>query len=373
MLEQEHRQRVRLLPGRAAGDPHPDAVVERLRRHERGDDLRLERRPSVGLTKEERHVDQQVTHERVELTRVFPKVSEIGLEIVEVHQAHPALDASSKRVAFVPSEVMSHARTHEGDDRLDIRALLRVVRARSALEVWVPHVPRKGVGHLCDRQHQVDELRRHRAGGHAFVRGCLRALHHRETPGGGDRPQAEGPVRPRAAQDDGDRALSLRVGEAAKEAIDRQMYVGLGGVRHADLLVDERDVRARRRGVDVVAFERGLVAQLCDRHPRVGAEQLRRQAHPIGREVLDYDERGADRLGDALDELDERLESAGRRADADHRDRRYGRASVARRAAGARVLAVLIRRVRRTVAWGRGAGRHPYLPCERCRVVRGLG
>ena len=70
LLVEQDRERVRLLAGRAARAPRRGAASSgSALLHERTDDLRLQRRPRVGIAEEHRHRDQQVVEQRLRLGR----------------------------------------------------------------------------------------------------------------------------------------------------------------------------------------------------------------------------------------------------------------------------------------------------------------
>jgi len=95
------------------------------------------------------------------------------------------------------------------------------------------------------------------------------------------------------------------------------------------LLVGEREpaiaddhLLAGRHEVDAIGLDRHALLDEDHRHVGVARDQLGHQAAEVRRQVLHDDERHAGRLRERREQLLERLEPAGRRADAD--DSRVG-------------------------------------------------
>ena len=76
-----------------------------------------------------------------------------------------------------------------------------------------------------------------------------------------------------------------------------------------------------RDHVDVPGLDRHAFLGLHHPQRRLDAEQRHQRALVVGREVLDEDDGDALRLAAGAQNLGERLEAAGRRADADDRER----------------------------------------------------
>ena len=76
-LGQQHRQRVRLLAGGAAGAPHPDRLRRALAGEQRRETSRAQELPGLGVAEEAGDVDQDRVEQRGELVGV-------DLEVVEV-------------------------------------------------------------------------------------------------------------------------------------------------------------------------------------------------------------------------------------------------------------------------------------------------
>jgi hypothetical protein len=85
---------------------------------------------------------------------------------------------------------------------------------------------------------------------------------------------------------------------------------------------DDDHAPVRRDYVDVVRLDRRLFVNLHDRHFRRPRQDFRQGAGVRGRQVLHQDERHAGIGRQRLEQLRERLQPAGRGADADDRERR---------------------------------------------------
>jgi hypothetical protein len=91
-LGQHHRERVRLLAGRAARAPHPQRLSgcgggEQGREH-----LLAEHQPGLRIAEEPRDVDQDRVEEGGELTGVQLEMIEVVRVVGDAHLGHPALD-----------------------------------------------------------------------------------------------------------------------------------------------------------------------------------------------------------------------------------------------------------------------------------------
>ena len=75
-LCQQDRQRIGLLPGRAAGHPDPHRVLVAAAFEQRPDDMPVERREGLGVTEEAGHADQQVAEQQGGLVGRLPEMGD---------------------------------------------------------------------------------------------------------------------------------------------------------------------------------------------------------------------------------------------------------------------------------------------------------
>lgn len=106
MLEQQHGEAVGLLAGGAADRPHPQHVARPFAREKLGDDLAREQLEHLRVAEKVGDGDQQVAKERVGLRRVAAQQLEVGAELLNTAQLHPAGDAAHHGRAFIPREVV---------------------------------------------------------------------------------------------------------------------------------------------------------------------------------------------------------------------------------------------------------------------------
>jgi hypothetical protein len=161
-----------------------------------------------------------------------------------------------------------------------------------------------------------------------------------------DGAEAERPVGAHAGEDDADAALLLVLGERAEEEVDGEVEAARRHLREeVEHAMQDGHVLVRRDDVHAVALDLLAVLDLDHGHRRRALEQLHHRALVRRVEVLD-DDVGHPAVGrHVLEELLERLEPAGRRADADDGEgalvlgRRLGR-----RSGGGRLLGGRLRR-----------------------------
>jgi hypothetical protein len=104
-LDQEDRDRVRLLPRRAARHPDPQRLARRFRIHDARNDLVLEELPGRPIAKEARDADQQVLRERLHLVGIAAQQAQVLGHSSDVAEAHAALDPAPERPLLVAGEV----------------------------------------------------------------------------------------------------------------------------------------------------------------------------------------------------------------------------------------------------------------------------
>jgi hypothetical protein len=118
-LREDHRQRVRLLAGRAAGTPHPDRLVVRLARQQCGKGGLAQVLPGGRVAEELRDVDEDGVEELLVLVRVDLQEVLVVAEAVDLHLLHPAPDPPLQARPLVAGEVEPAGALQEAQQRLE--------------------------------------------------------------------------------------------------------------------------------------------------------------------------------------------------------------------------------------------------------------
>ena len=165
----------------------------------------------------------------------------------------------------------------------------------------------------------VDRSRHYGAARHSLVRRRF-VLRERDAAGRLDLVQPERPVTPRARQDDRNRLMALSERQRFEEHVDRVMPA----IDHATRQQFQRSVRddhatVRRNHVDAIRRDFRLILDFIDGHSRRAGQDLGEMGCMGRRKVRDEHERHAGVGRQRAEQLSERLEAAGRGADADDR------------------------------------------------------
>ena len=134
--------------------------------------------------------------------------------------------------------------------------------------------------------------------------------------------QPDGAVAGGARQDHGDAPLLRRLGEGHEEGVDRRMAGAIRRTRREmQLGAAHLHLHVRRDHVDVAGLDPHAFLGLHHGQRGLHGEQRHQRALVVGREVLDEDDGEVLRVAAGAQDLGERLEAAGRGADADDRER----------------------------------------------------
>ncbi len=318
-LGEDHGERVRLLARRAAGHPgahdaRAPTRLQQVRQHVLAQVL-----PCLGIAEEARDADRRLLEQELDLAGVFPEVAHVVRQLVDLVQAHPPLDASVDGAHLVEREVVAGVRPEQDEDLLEGAQLLVLEDdLRRPYVGRVLFVGDDAGGQLVGGRDHVREPRLDGALGHA------RELRGRQRLDEGgprlllDGAQAERAVRAHAREHDADAALLPVLGQRTEEEVDRQVETARRRLRQeVQHAVEDRDVLARRDDVDAVGLHRLAIRDLRDGHRGRALEQLHHRALVRGVEVLDDDVGHPAARRHVPEELLERLEAPGRRADAD--------------------------------------------------------
>ena len=121
-----------------------------------------------------------------------------------------------------------------------------------------------------------------------------------------------------AGEDDRDRLLAGVLRERAEEDVDRERELLLPiPLAQEEATAGDDHLLLGRDQVDVVGLDEHPVLDEVNRQIGVASEELVHEALEVRRQVLDDHERHAARARNVVEERLERLETTGRRADAD--------------------------------------------------------
>jgi hypothetical protein len=208
LLDEEHRQRIRLLPRGATDRPHTNRIVVPFRVEDLRNDLLAKHLEHLRIAKEARHVDQQVVRERLHLLVPRSQHLEVLGRLPDVVELHAPGDSSEKRRALVVVEVSSRTSADLSEDVPEEAPVASVLTVLPRLEPRLrSRKPDRCAGDLRDWKDEVDERRGDRAAGHTIVLGLRRVLHDREAARPLDRPKPERSVGAHSTQDDADGPL----------------------------------------------------------------------------------------------------------------------------------------------------------------------
>ncbi len=263
LLPEQDADRIGLLAGGAAEHPDPHRVVAVLAREDRrhhlpGQDVELLR-----VAEELGDADEKVVEEVLDLVRVVAQVLRVGVDLLDLHHLHAALDPAQEGLLLVAVEVVPGAAAQDGRDpgqgprRLGEDDLEALALAQAG---EVAGIGRDAIGDLRKGDHEV----RHRAGevGGGEVGGRLarRPLGDGEPAPLLDGGEAEGAVPGGAVQDDPERGFALVLGQRDEEAVDGAARARpLAGLAGAEAAVGEGDDQVRIAQVDAGPVERGPV------------------------------------------------------------------------------------------------------------------
>ena len=233
-------------------------------------------------------------------------------------QRQPPLDAPRDRAGLVVREVDRVLVAQQPQDRVDAAIVVSALSARERLPVAGRAERGDRGGDLFGRQHLIDDAGAHRAERHAVELRRVRALAEHDAAGLADLLDAARAVAAAARQHHRDRALADVLRQRSEEQVDRQRQpVARIAVAQQQPPLPDDHLLHRRQQVDRVRLDRHVVLGLADRHRRPPRQQLVHQALEVRRQVLQDDERHAGVGGQLREQPFERLEPAGRRADAD--------------------------------------------------------
>ena len=319
LLEQDHRDRISLFAGRAAGNPDPNRVGRALVLEQLRKDQRAKPVESAGVAKEHGHRDQKIGEQRLRLPRVVAQDRQIVAHRRRALHLHSAKDAAADGGFLVVGEIVPGARAELRQDPLQ-RPLVGFARRIRVRRTAISDQLGKPGGDLAHRQGEIGETRRDRAARHRVEFGLVGVLNQDDAARLLDRLDAERAVRARPRQHDRE-VIAAPGGERTEEQIDRRApparFVELGDV---EVLVLDPQLSVRRNHVNMAWEELLPSGDLRHRHFGSRRQNARQLALVFRIEMDDHDEGRIDLVRQALEEHLERPDAARRRPDADRRE-----------------------------------------------------
>ena len=317
VFAQQHGDGIGPLAAGATGHPGAKHIVFGLVLEQHRQHVNLECDEGLRVAKEPRHVDQQLLEQHHEFGGVLLQVAHIDLGVVNVVLRHAPLDAPANGALLVLREIVPRGRAQQRQDA--VHAAAGSGGQRQFLQhSQLAHAGQQGLRHLVRRQDLRDVAGLDRARGHAVELGLGRLLHQRDAAGSVDGARPERAVGAGAREDDAHGILALVFGERAQEGVDRHaLPARLLGNAQLQPAVEDSHVAIRRDDVDMVRLHQHLVHRFQYRHGGAALQDLRQDAGVAGVQMRHQHEGHAAVGGRVLEELLERLQPAGRGAQAD--------------------------------------------------------
>ena len=327
-LGKQHRDRIGFLAAGAAGHPHPQVLVGRAGLDERDDCAGAQDLEQLGIAEKAGDVDEQVAQQRLAFVGAGAQPGEVGAAGGDAQHMHPPLDPAHQRRALVTREIVAHRIAQHPAQIIDMVGDDFGLRGGTVVVIGAAVAARKKRAEAAEdlrrRLDEIDEPGAYCRERHAIVAGAFGLLHHADAAMLLDGAQPGGAIGAGARKDHAGGVGVLVGGERDEEIVDRPTQPAwlreIGEFQHA---AAHRQPTAG--GDDVGAVRLQPFAALALVHLDVGSavEQLGHQALVGGIEVLDDDQRQPGGRVRGAQHFAQRLQPAGRGADAD--DRRHMR------------------------------------------------
>ena len=311
-LRDGHRQRVRLLPGRATSGPHTQRAIPGTRCGEQvGQDDIAQVIPQARVAPEAGDLDEDAADKTVVLGRVPFDEGRVCADITVTSGAHPRLEPTRDRRRLVRAEV-DPAPIADPIEQLP-HAGVSVAIAQSIR------------GFDQTRHHAADRAElgpgvddRWRNGpGHRREHGGLRGLDHDRAAGPSDVPRSRRSVGPRTSQDDGDDPVAVDLRCRREQEVDRRRDRATARRAEPHAPLGDLDQPVGRDHEDPAVLEPRRRVDGVDGQLGMALEDLGQMARPPRVEVLG-DDHGRGEIGRKVrHHARQRFDPAGRRADDD--------------------------------------------------------
>ena len=308
----EHRQRVGLLAGGAAGRPEAQLAPAALRL---GDQLGQDPLPQVveefRIAEELGHLDQEAGDQALVLVGVAAEVADVVGQGGLARGDHPPLEPAHDRRLLVGGEVDAALLAQLVEEGAELAVLRGRRDGEDPGEQIVEQRPDAlGVGD------DVDDRGRERQR-HPGEAGRLRVLDHDRAAGLLDLAGAGRPVRTGPGQDDGDQILAEDLGRRSEEAVDG----GPGPAPSSWVTRTSWSVMVTSRSgghdVDGARVQRLVAVDRAHRQRPAPGQDVGQRGVAAGTEVLGDDDRGRELHRQGGNERRERLDPARRGPDHD--------------------------------------------------------
>ena len=319
-LDEQHGDRIGLLPGGAAGHPHPYRGVRFARHEQFGQHLGLQELEHFGIAKKAGDADQQVLAQLGELVRPLAQQRQVVGKPVQVVEPHAPQHAAQQHALAVGAEIELGARPQQGKHLAQVVLDGSRFGMRGGSGGEVPHVFEQFLRHLTGRQHVVRQPGVDGGERHAVVLGAGRLLHHGHPALGLDGLEPKGTVGAGTGQDDADGPLLLVRGQRAQERVDGGLAGPMfrRGAQLDDALV-QGQVAVGGNDVDMVGLDALAVPGFRHRHGGLLGQQRGHQAFVLGVEVGNEHKGHPAVCRHRLEELLEGFQAARRGDHAHHR------------------------------------------------------
>jgi len=220
LLQQQDGDAVGFLAGGASGDPDADVAGGFLAFEQPGDDVPGEHLERLRIAEERGDRDQEIGEQRLGFLNVVAQVGVVFRQRVLARDLHPPGDPAQDGCAFVLGKIVTQPDTDVRQDPPHHLLVALAQRAGHPLAVPVQQF-HQTPGEPVQRQHEIGHLRGDRAARHRGIFRLGRILDQDDAAGFLDGLDADGAIRARAGQDDGE-AVAVLCGERPEELVDRR-------------------------------------------------------------------------------------------------------------------------------------------------------
>jgi hypothetical protein len=317
-LLEHDSQGICFLPGGAAWHPGPQGLAIRPFGQERWDDAVAQLFPRSAVAKETRHAEEQFLEQQIQFLRVFLQVTDIGGNLVNLVDAHAALDPPVKGVFLVKRKVMAGVGAQKNDGLFQGALRLACECQLGSMGQWSPlqisedpatakfdGMPRSAIDSgLADIVAPADEL-------------PGRILHQHDACLLFDGPQSQRAVGAHARENDAQAVFLLVLGQGAEEEINRQAQSQRRrGFEQVQNSVQDGHVFIGRDHIDPVRLDFGAIPDLDHLHAGGALEQLGHDPFAGGVQMLNDDKSQSAVLRHVREKTLQSLQTSGRSANA---------------------------------------------------------
>ena len=266
------------------------------------------------------HADQKLLEEEFQLLGILPQIADIRSDPVDLVDPHAPLDPPVQGILLVHREVVAGARPKQDEYFLQGALVLIFNRTFSSdKQVGMTEKVDDLSGKFLRRGHDVGQSGVDGASGHAVEPGGSRLLRQCHPALFLDGPKPHRAVGAHAGEDDANALILPVLGQRAEEEIDGETKPP-GGSRLEEVqdTVEDGHIPVGRDHIDAVRLDTHPVPDLEHLHARRALEKFGHDTLVRRVQMLDDDKGQAAFFRHMPQELFQRLQSAGRSADADY-------------------------------------------------------